>query len=92
MMKTIKKIVPWIIYGLVAVFIFSTLRDNYEEVKQYRIDKAWLLIPATLVFSLQFLANAWIWDMLMRMAKQRVSTWNSIVVYISSFVIRYIPG
>jgi glycosyltransferase 2 family protein len=92
MMKTIKKIAPWILYGLVAVFIFLTLRDNYEEVKQYRIDKAWLLIPATLVFSVQVLANAWIWDILMRMAKQTVSTWNSILVYISSFVIRYIPG
>lgn len=91
-MKTIKKIAPWIIYGLVAVFIFSTLRDNYEEVKQYRIDKVWLLIPATLVFSVQVLANALIWNVLMRMAKQTVSTWNSIVVYISSFVIRYIPG
>lgn len=91
-MKTIKKIAPWIIYGFVAVFIYSTLRDNYEEVKRYRVDKVWLLIPSTLVFSIQVFANAWIWNVLMRMTKQTVSNWNSIVVYISSFVIRYIPG
>lgn len=90
--KIVKKVLPWVIYLLVGMFIFVTLRDNYEEVKHYRIESPYYLIGAVLLFTAQFGANALIWSKLMEYVGEKIPTWDSVQVYISSFIIRYIPG
>lgn len=90
--KIIKKVLPWLVYLLVAIFIFVTLRDNYEEVKQYRIARPGFLVLAVILFSMQFAANSFVWARLMEYVGESVSVWNSIQVYVSSFIVRYIPG
>ncbi len=80
------------VYISVALFIFLTLRESFDEVKQYHIPHPEFIVVAMLAYGLQFLLNSYIWGVLMRYGKEKVSMADSINVYVSSFVVRYIPG
>lgn len=88
----LKKIVPWIVYGIVGLFIVITLRSNLSEVKHYEIIRPTFLLLAIFFTMLQFLSNAAVWSILMSFTKAEVTLLDSISVYVSSYIIRYIPG
>lgn len=90
--KTIKRVVVWAIYVLVAVFIYITLRENARELKGFRFANVWLFAPAVLAFSVQFFVNAVTWMKLMDFAGEEVGFRDSMRVYINSFIVRYVPG
>ena len=90
--KLIKIVLQIIVYSLVAVFIYLTLKDNISEIKEYRILSPFYLGMSILVFSVHVMINAFAWVCIMKASKEKVSTVNSLNVYISTYIVRYIPG
>lgn len=91
-MKLIKRVLTYFVYLCVALFIYLTLRDNFDQVKQYQIPHPWFIVLGMLAYAMQFLFNSYVWAVLMRYGKEKVSLRDSVDVYVSSFVVRYIPG
>jgi glycosyltransferase 2 family protein len=91
-MRPLKRLLTAGVYVCVALFIFLTLRDNFEQVKNYHIPHPAFIVAGMVAYAFQFLFNSYVWALLMRFGKERVSIRDSINVYVSSFVVRYIPG
>ena len=79
-------------YALVGVFVFLTLRENFQQVKHYHILRPALLVAAAVAFAAQFAVNSVVWAKLMEYTGAKISLCDSVYVYVSSFIVRYIPG
>lgn len=87
-----KRLLTFGVYVCVALFIFLTLRDNFEQVKHFKIEQPAYIFVGLVAYGAQFVLNAYIWALLMKFVNEKVSTVDSMEVYVSSFVVRYIPG
>jgi MFS family permease len=90
--KFIKKVLQWGIYFVVAVFVVLTLKDHVEEIKNYDLTKLWPAIFAIPIAALVVVVESFAWDRMMKYAGEKVSTIDSLNVYISSYIVRYVPG
>lgn len=92
LIKPIKKIAPWIVYGVVFAFVAYTLKDHLTDIRHYTLYRPVGLVVAVAAYAAEFWLNAVIWGLLMRYSGARVRMVDSLDVYISSFLVRYIPG
>ncbi|MBN1618437.1 flippase-like domain-containing protein [Candidatus Dojkabacteria bacterium] len=90
--KLVKKILQFGIFVFVFVLIYLSLRNNLDDVKNYEIKDWPTLIISVLVFSLVVALNSFIWHLMMLFSGEKINTLDSIHTYISSYIIRYIPG
>lgn len=91
-LKIVKKCAPYLLYGVVTLFIYSSLTSNLSDVASFSFRKPWLLVLAVAMYGIQYVFNAYVWGKIMHFAGERISLLNSLVVYISSYIVRYIPG
>lgn len=90
--KTFKQILPYATYLAVGAFIYLTLKDSVSDVQQYHIPHPEYIAAAMIAYGAQFILNSYIWALLMNYGKEHVRVQDSVDVYVSSFVVRYIPG
>lgn len=90
--KIIKTILQVVIYSSVLLFMYFTLKDNLESVKHYKIDNIWLLVLSVPVFGISIFINSLAWHLMMKFSDKKIPIEKSIDTYISSYIVRYIPG
>ncbi len=90
--KLVKLLLQVVIYGAVAAFIAITVKNNIAEIQHYRIANVTLLGLSVLIYALAVAVNTFAWDYLMRASGEKIPRLESMNVYISSYIVRYIPG
>jgi len=90
--KIIKILLQIAVYCAVGIFIYLTLKDNLSEIRDFEIRNVRLLIFTTLIYSASVGLNGYIWHLIMKFSGENIKIFDSIDVYISSYITRYIPG
>ncbi len=89
-----KQILRWLILGGTLFFIAKTLKDNWLQVTDIRIDGlGWSIIAvATGITLLAHIWAGWIWTWVLNELKEPVPTSYFIQVYLKTNIAKYLPG
>ncbi len=89
-----KQILRWLILGGTLFFIAKTLKDNWLQVTDIRIDGVgWSIIAvATGITLLAHTWAGWIWTWVLNELNQPVPTSYFIQVYLKTNIAKYLPG
>lgn len=77
---------------IVGVFIWFAIRDNVDELREYQIQSIPLLILAALIFSSNVASTSFAWTLMMKFSGEKIPVFESINLFVSTFIVRYIPG
>jgi glycosyltransferase 2 family protein len=90
----LKRILRWLILGGTLFFLAKTLKDNWLEVTDIRIDDAgWAILAiATGMTLIAHTWAGWVWTWILRELNQPVPTAHFIQVYLKTNVAKYLPG
>ncbi len=90
----IKPYLRWIILGLTLFFLAKTLKDNWEQVLEIRInDSGWVSLGTA--FIITTMAHVWsgvVWFWIIKEFHQKVNLRWAIRVYLQTNVAKYLPG
>lgn len=90
--KLIKILLQILLYAVVIYFIFDRVQstDNiWENISNIDLFYAGV---AVVIFALQTLFNAYLWNYLMQASGEKVTLNGQMDVYLKSYLLRYIPG
>ncbi|MBN2100484.1 flippase-like domain-containing protein [Candidatus Dojkabacteria bacterium] len=90
--KIVKLGLQIVIYLVVGLFMYFAVRDKVSDLKDYSISNFWLLLLSVPLFSLNVAINSWTWHTMMDFSGEKIPFMESMNVYVSSFIVRYIPG
>jgi len=90
--KSIKKLFAYAIYVAVVYFIYRKLDGNIQQILQYDIYSFTGLILPIGIMTIYTCLNAVHWKRLMELVGEKVKWIEQMDVYITSFLLRYIPG
>lgn len=89
-----KSYLRWAIAGGTLFFLYSTLRDNWQEVAEIQIEnRGWLMLGVAL--SITFLAHiwsSWVWTWILGDLKYSLGQKKAIRVYLKTNIAKYLPG
>lgn len=90
----IKPYLRWFILVGTLLFVSKTFKDNWEQVKEIRIDeKSWLFLVIALTITL--LAHLWsgcVWIGSLKMLRQSITVRKALPIYLISNIAKYLPG
>jgi glycosyltransferase 2 family protein len=89
-----KRILRWLILGGTLFFLAKTLKDNWLQVIDIRIDGVgWTVIAiATLTTLVAHTWAGWVWTWVLKELNQSVPTFYFIQVYLKTNLAKYLPG
>jgi uncharacterized membrane protein YbhN (UPF0104 family) len=89
-----KRILRWLILGGTLFFLAKTLKDNWLQVTDIRIDgDGWTVIGlATVTTLLAHTWAGWVWTWVLNELNQPVPTLHFIQVYLKTNLAKYLPG
>jgi len=90
--KIIKVLLQIGVYGIVGVFIFLTVKDKIADIRDYQMPNLVVLFFVALIFSLNVVVNSLTWHFLMKSSGEKIPLIESVNVYVSTYILRYIPG
>lgn len=90
--KIVKVLLQAGIYGVVLLFVFLTVKDKIVEIRDYQLPNLAVLFLGSFIFSLTVAVNSLAWHFLMKSSGEKIPLMESINVYVSTYIVRYIPG
>lgn len=89
-----KKVLRWLILGGTLFFLAKTLKDNWLQVTDIRIDGVgWAVIAlGTLTTLLAHTWAGWVWTWVLNELNEPVPTLDFIRVYLKTNLAKYLPG
>jgi uncharacterized membrane protein YbhN (UPF0104 family) len=90
----IKPYLRWFILGITLFFLLQTLKDNWSEVKEIRLDRQGLLMLgiSLIVTLIAHLWSGWVWTWIFKLFKQKINLLWAIRVYLKTNIAKYLPG
>lgn len=97
MKKLVSKFKPFLRWAIAAgtlFFLFSTLKDNWQEVAKIQIEnRGWLMLAIALcVTLLAHIWSGWVWSWILRDLKSSLGQKKAIRVYLKTNIAKYLPG
>jgi glycosyltransferase 2 family protein len=90
----IKPYLRWFILGITLFFLLQTLKNNWSEVKEIRLDLQGILMLgiSLLVTLMAHLWSGWVWTWILKLFKQKVNLLWALQVYLKTNLAKYLPG
>lgn len=92
--SAIKPYLRWLIIGVTFLFIGKTFKDNWQQIKEIRIDeRGWLfLVIGLMITLLAHIWSGWVWIWLLKMLRQSIAVRKALPIYLISNIAKYLPG
>ena len=90
----IKLYLRWLILGGTLLFVAKTFKDNWEQVREIRIDERdWVfLVIALMITMFAHLWSGWVWFWILKMLRQSIAISKALSIYLISNIAKYLPG
>ncbi|MDJ0689021.1 MAG: lysylphosphatidylglycerol synthase domain-containing protein [Xenococcaceae cyanobacterium MO_188.B32] len=93
-LSTIKPYLRWFILGGTLFFLFTTLKNHWQEVTALQVNfPGWLMLATALgVTLLAHIWSGWVWTWILRAFQQSLGKLKGICVYLTTNIAKYLPG
>lgn len=92
--SAIKPYWRWLILVGTLLFVGKTFKDNWQQIKEIRIDeRGWLFLVMALSITLfAHIWSGWVWIWLLKMLRQSIAWRTALPIYLTSNIAKYLPG